>query len=334
MLSAQQGMPSSERKCSTCERTYTEGLEYCPFDGSALTVPGKPAAQAVAGTYAVGQTVADKYAILGPPIIGRHTAVYRARDTQANRVVALKVVLSEHKASKSINTRFQNEGYLLSALAHPHIVSIYDFGITHEQTQFMALKFIEGTSLSDLMKHEKRVEPKRMIVMFTQICAALEILHQKMKIHGALYPHHILLTPTGSADLVTLIDFSRSQSLGIKQVDPPELDYFGDISKGVLFASPEEMTGEAMDDRSDIYALGCVLYQALCGVAPFEGTNGVDVRNKHLSKKPIPPSTVSPGLRLPQHLDAVVMKALEKMPDKRHQTIEKFLRDLRAASAS
>lgn len=334
MLSAQQGTPAGERKCSTCERVYTEGLEYCPFDGSALSISGQAIPVTAGNLYAVGQTVADKYAVLAPPIIGRHTAVYRARDTQANRVVALKVVLAEHKGSKGINTRFQNEGYLLSALAHPHIVSIYDFGITHEQTQFMALKYIEGTSLADLMKHEKRIEPKRMIVMFTQICAALELLHQQMKIHGALYPHHILLTPTGSADLVTLIDFSRAQSLGIKQIDPPDLDYFGDVSKGVLFASPEQMTGEAMDDRSDIYSLGCVLYQALCGVAPFEGNNGVDVRNKHLAKKPIPPSAVSPGLRLPQHLDAVVMKAIEKDPDKRHQTIEKFLRDLRAASAS
>jgi serine/threonine-protein kinase len=154
-----------------------------------------------------------------------------------------------------------------------------------------------------------------------------------MKIHGSVYPHHLMLTPAGNADIVTVIDFSRSQSLGVKQEDPPELDYFGDSARTILYASPEQLTGEALDDRSDIYSLGCILYEALTGVAPFEGPNGVEIRNKHLSKKPMPPSTVTPGLRLPQYVDAVILKALEKSPDKRHQTIEKFARDFKTAMA-
>ena len=324
---------SQEKKCPTCERVYGPDLEYCPFDGGMLAAPAVPGARPQQSGYSVGQTVADKYTILSTPKVGRLSAVYKARDVQANRVVAFKVLHAEHKNDRGINTRFQNEGYLLSSLTHPHIISIHDFGITKEGTQFMALKYIEGMSLLDLMKQDKKVEPRRMGVLFSQICDGLSAVHQLMKIHGAIYPHHLMLTPTGSADIVTIIDFSRSQSLGVKQEDPPELDYFGDATKGILYASPEHMTGDALDDRSDIYSLGCILYEALTGVAPFEGLNGVEIRQKHLAKKPLPPSTVTPGVRLPQYVDAVILKALEKSPDKRHQTIEKFSRDFRTAMA-
>lgn len=324
---------SQEKKCPNCERAYGADIEYCPFDGGMLASPAAAGGRPATTGYSVGQTVADKYTILSPPKVGRHCGVYKARDVQANRIVAFRVLHSEVKTDKAVNTRFQNEGYLLSSLSHPHIVSIHDFGITKENFQFMALKYIEGMSLGDLMKQEKKVDPRRMSVLFSQICDALSSVHQLMKIHGAIYPHHLMLTPAGSADIVTVIDFSRSQSLGVKQEDPPELDYFGDAAKGVLYASPEQLTGEAMDDRSDIYSLGCILYEALTGVAPFEGANGVEIRNKHLSKKPMPPSTVTPGLRLPQYVDAVILKALEKSPDKRHQTIEKFARDFKTAMA-
>lgn len=322
-----------EKKCPNCERVYGEGLEYCPFDGGMLTAPNAVGAAPTPTGYSVGQTVADKYTILSTPKMGRHAAVYKARDVKQNRIVAFKVLHSEHKNDRAVNTRFQNEGYFLSSVTHPHIISIFDFGITAEGTQFMALKYIEGMSLAELIKQEKKVEPKRLGILFSQICEALSAVHQLMKIHAEVYPHHIMLTPTGSADIATLIDFSRAQSLGVKQDDAPELDYFGDLSKGVLYSSPEQMTGEALDDRSDIYSLGCILYEALTGVSPFEGANGVEIRNKHLSKKPLPPSTVTPGVRLPQYVDAVILKALEKSPDKRHQTIEKFSRDFKNAMA-
>lgn len=298
-----------------------------------LSSPAAQGSKQATTGYSVGQTVADKYTILSPPKIGHHCGVYKARDVEANRIVAFRVLHAEFKTDRAVNTRFQNEGYLLSSLTHPHVISIHDFGITKEGTQFMALKYIEGMNLGELMKQEKKVDPRRMSVLFSQICDALSAVHQLMKIHGSVYPHHLMLTPAGNADIVTVIDFSRSQSLGVKQEDPPELDYFGDSARTILYASPEQLTGEALDDRSDIYSLGCILYEALTGVAPFEGPNGVEIRNKHLSKKPMPPSTVTPGLRLPQYVDAVILKALEKSPDKRHQTIEKFARDFKTAMA-
>lgn len=326
---------SQEKKCPNCERVYGPDMEYCPFDGGVLASPNvggamKPAASG----YSVGQTVADKYTILSPPKVGQHCGIYKARDVQANRVVAFKVLHSEFKNDRGVNTRFQNEGYLLSSLTHPHIISIHDFGITKEGTQFMALKWVEGLSLGDVMKQDKKVDPRRVSVLFAQVCDALSAVHQQMKIHGSLYPQHILLTPAGSADIVTLIDFSRSQSLGVKQDDPPELDFFGDAARNVLYASPEALTAEALDDRSDIYSLGCILYEALTGIAPFDGANGVEIRQRHLSKKPTAPSAVTPGVRINQYVDAVILKALEKSPDKRHQTIEKFARDFKGAMAS
>ncbi|MBX9948127.1 MAG: serine/threonine protein kinase [Candidatus Obscuribacterales bacterium] len=325
---------SQEKKCPNCERVYGPDMEYCPFDGGVLASPAAQGAKATTSGYSVGQTVADKYTILSPPKVGHHCGIYKARDVQANRVVAFKVLHADHKNDKAVNTRFQNEGYLLSSLTHPHVISIHDFGVTKEGTQFMALKWVEGMSLSDLMKQDKKVDPRRLSVVFAQVCDALSAIHQLMKIHGSVYPQHILLTPAGSADIVTLIDFSRSQSLGVKQDDPPELDYFGNAAKGILYASPEAMTGEALDDRSDIYSLGCILYEALTGIAPFEGANGVEIRQKHLSKKPTAPSAVTPGVRINQYVDQVILKALEKSPDKRHQTIEKFARDFKGAMAS
>ena len=326
---------SQEKKCPNCERAYGPDLEYCPFDGGVLAAPQAPGAKApTPGGYSVGQTVADKYTILSPPKMGKHAGIYKARDVQANRIVAFRVLHAEHKNDRGVNTRFQNEGYLLSSLTHPHIISIHDFGVTKEGTQFMALKWIEGPSLLDVMKQDKKVDPKRISVLFSQVCDALSAVHQLMKIHGAVYPHHLLLTPAGSADIVTVIDFARTQSLGVKQEDPPDLDFFGDASKGVLYASPEQLTGEPLDDRSDIYSLGCILYEALTGIAPFEGVNGVEIRQKHLAKKPTAPSGVTPGVRINQYVDAVILKAMEKSPDKRHQTIEKFARDFKGALAS
>jgi serine/threonine-protein kinase len=324
---------SQEKKCPNCERVYGADLEYCPFDGGVLSSPSAGGAMPATSGYSVGQTVADKYTILSTPKVGQHCCVYKARDVHANRVVAFKVLHAEHKNDKNINTRFQNEGYLLSSLTHPHIISIHDFGITKEGTQFMALKWVEGMSLADLMKQDRKVDPKRISVAFAQVCDALSAVHQLMKIHGSLTPNHLLLTPAGSADIVTLIDFSRSQSLGIKQEDPPDLN-FSDTARGILYVSPESMMGEPLDDRSDIYSLGCILYEALSGIAPFEGANGLDIRQKHLTKKPTAPSAVTPGVRINQYVDQVILKALEKSPDKRHQTIEKFARDFKAAMAS
>lgn len=308
------------------------GMVVCPFDGATLYLPS--AAPPTTTGIPLGATIAGTYDTLALPIAGGSAEIYKVRNTKSNRVVALKILQESLASDAQAVSRFQNEAYVISTISHPHVISIHDFGKTEKGLPFMELKYIEGPTLAKVLQSEKRLDPQRAIIIFSQICSALQELHKELKIHCALAPHHIMLTPTGAgAELVTLIDFSRSQSLGVKQEDPSSLDYFGDPSRGVRYASPEQLTAEVMDDRSDIYSLGCLLYEALSGVPPFDGTNGVDIRNKHLSKTPLPLTRAAIGARIPITLESLVLKAIEKNPDKRFQTIEKFARDLKMALA-
>ncbi|HEY9785359.1 MAG TPA: serine/threonine-protein kinase, partial [Candidatus Obscuribacterales bacterium] len=325
---------TGEQKCPNCDRVYLEGLLYCPFDGATLTqaAQGSVEAAATGVGYPIGKLVAGQYTILGQPIVGHAAHIYKVRHRQSNKVAALKVLQPELVGDGQAVARFQSEAYLISTINHPHVVTIHDFGTTEEGYPFMALKFIEGPTLAQVLKTQKSLDVQRAVIIFSQVCAGLAQVHQQMKIHANLAPHHILLTPTEvGAELVTLIDFSRAQSLGVPQSDPPPLDYFGDASKGVRYASPEQLKAEVMDDRSDIYSLGCLLYEVLVGIPPFDGTNGVEIRNKHISKSPTPPSRAVPGRNVPPSLEQTILKAIEKTPDKRYQTVEKFARDLREA---
>lgn len=287
--------------------------------------------QASHGLIEMGSIVAGRYEVLSKPTIGKTAAIYRARHTLMNKEVALKVLLRGMLSDQSTVARFQNEAKIVSGLAHPNVVTIHDFGITEDGLPYMLLNYVEGPTLADALKLKRAVDVQQALNIILQVCKGLSYIHQHLKIHGGIMPKHILLTPTQGSYTATVIDFSQAQSLGVKQSIQPSWDLVSNPpAPGLYYLAPEQLKGGVLDDRTDIYALGCMMFEMLAGSPPFTGNNGMEVRTKHLSQPPQTLANLSRGV--PKLLDQILSKCLEKDPDKRFQTVEKLMRELYSLS--
>src|SRR3954452_15257171 len=244
--------------------------------------------------------------------------VYLAEDQELGRRVAIKILNDRHANDDQFVERFRREAKNAAALSHPNIVSIYDRGEA-EGTYYIAMEFIDGRTLKELIVSRGPAPLTVAVEYARQILSALRFAHRHGIVHRDIKPHNALVDAEGR---VKVADF------GIARAGTSQMTEAGSIVGTAQYLSPEQARGAAVDQRSDVYSLGIVLYELLTGNVPFNGDTPVEIAMKHLSALPEPPSALRP--EVPRELDLIVTRALAKDPAERYQSAEEMDADLEA----
>jgi serine/threonine protein kinase len=248
--------------------------------------------------------------------------VYRAHHLSLARRAALKVIAPDLADSSGFRERFSREARVAAALTHPNIVTVYDAGEV-DGTLYLAMQYIEGSDLARMLATEGRLKPYRAIDVCRQIGDALDAAHAQGLIHRDVKPANVLIEGRNAY----LTDFGLTKRLGGTQVTMA-----GDVVGTIHYVAPEQIEGREVTARSDIYALGCVLYHCLTGRMPYERDTDVAVIYAHLSEPPPRPSRVRPDL--PDGFDDVIARALDKNPERRYQSCSELMSAARAVVES
>ena len=251
---------------------------------------------------------------------GAMARVFRAFDVRLERTVAIKMLHEPLAADKQVVDRFRQEGRLAAALAHPNIVSVYDFG-EEKGRPFMVMEHVAGKNLRQIVAQEAPMSLKRATSIMRQLAAALDFAHANGVIHRDIKPENILVTDRGE---VKVGDFGIARALtGAARTTA------GTVLGTAAYASPEQFSGKPVTAESDLYSAGIVLYELLTAHLPFPGDNAVAVAMAHVNQPPPPPSTYVPGL--PRDVEAIVLKALAKDPADRYHSGYELVMALQSA---
>lgn len=283
-------------------------------------------------TIQTGIVVDDRYEIIRPLAEGGMGSVYLVREIGLERMVALKMLLDEAD-NEHQRLRFKREGQMLATLRHRNLVTCYRFGIWNS-TPYITMEFLEGRSLSEFIRTEGRMPILRAVHMAMQVCEGMKCAHSAGIVHRDLKPGNIHLLPDPASpekDLVKILDFGLARLT--QTSEGQEITKTGAVIGTLSYMSPEQCLGKIADNRSDIYALGCVLYRALTGSYPFGAENTVALMQQHVNE-PAPPLVIPGCSTVPQGLENVIYKAMEKNPDKRYQSMDEFARDLALIEAN
>ncbi|MFL5821056.1 MAG: Stk1 family PASTA domain-containing Ser/Thr kinase [Solirubrobacteraceae bacterium] len=259
-------------------------------------------------------TIVDgRYSILSRIGSGGMAEVYCAQDLQLGRRVALKLLHRRFSADPDFVERFRREASAAAGLQHPNVVGVFDRG-EWDGTYYIAMEYLEGRSLKEIVATEGPLAPARAIDIAIQILRAARFAHQRGVIHRDLKPHNVIVDDEGRAKVT---DF------GIARAGASDMTETGSIMGTAQYLSPEQAQGHAVSSRSDLYAIGILLYELLAGRVPFQGDSPVTIALKQVSEAPVPPSAYNPAV--PQELDAVVLRALEKDPAHRFASADEFI---------
>ena len=273
----------------------------------------------------IGQTISH-YRILATLGRGAMGTVYRAEDTRLGRVVALKFLSDEHLQDPHAVGRFQREARAASALNHPNICAVYDIG-EHAGQYFIAMEFLEGVPLHELITRGA-LPTDRVLELGVEVADALQTAHAKGFIHRDIKPANIFVTERGHAKL---LDFGLSKALELPATPvgstEEQLSDPGAVLGTLAYMSPEQVRGEQLDGRTDIFSLGAVLYEMTTGRRPFPGSTSGTICEAILNRTPIPVGRVSP--ESPQRLEETINKALEKDRSLRYQNASELRADLK-----
>lgn len=283
--------------------------------------PDPYAMTAARGLVRPGQRI-EEYIIEAEVGRGGMGRVYRAVHEQIGQVVALKMLLPQFFNEDRQMKRFLNEAKVLVHLQHPNLVPLLGFP-THEGRPLIVMPFIEGETLECLLAREGRLPLERAVDLFCQICEGLASVHDHGVMHRDLKPANILIRATDGQALLT--DFGIARAVGSER-----LTMTGMVVGTAEYLSPEQASGSARDDlRGDIYSVGILLYEMLTGQVPFRHANAAQVLMKQVSAQPPPPRLIVP--QLSQDVEGVVLRALEKDPNDRFQTVRELRDSLLAA---
>lgn len=269
----------------------------------------------------VGKDFAERYQITSVLGRGGMSVVYRARHKLMDRIVAIKVLHAHLVSEPTAEQRFQQEARAASSLSHQNIISVHDFGFTPEGQAFFVMDYLEGPDLSEIINEHGTLELPRAIHIFAQACEGLEHAHKKGIIHRDLKPSNLVITrQEDGSELVKIVDFGIAKIINPSEKDQQKLTQTGEIFGSPLYMSPEQCNALALDARSDIYSMGCLMYEALAKEPPHVGDTFINTVIKHINEKPKPFRVINPNLEIPEAIETVIFTCLEKSPAKRYQS--------------
>ena len=263
----------------------------------------------------VGTIVDQRYRIERVLGTGGMGAVYEAEHIEIGKKVALKVLHPQFSRQADLVARFRREARAASKVGHPNIVDVTDSGTTPDGDVYFVMERLDGLDLGEVLRHERRVAPDRVVAIGTQMCRALSAAHAAGIIHRDLKPENIfLVSREGVPDFVKVLDFGiAKQDMG-NQNSPRRLTTPGIAMGTPEYMAPEQAAGKAIDGRVDIYSVGAILYEMLTGDPPHHGANVMEILAKKATEAPTPPRELNPDV--PEALEEVVMRCLERDPDR------------------
>ncbi len=279
-------------------------------------------------TREAGSTLAGRYELLKILGQGGTGSVFMAKHTQVERIYAVKVLWKTKEHDERAYKRFLQEAKIAGSLCHANLTSVYDYGETDEGYPFLVMDFVDGVSLAELLKRCDVVDITRAVKLCVQICAGLSHAHDRGLVHRDLKPSNVMLVDHEGQEQVKIVDFGIAKVMVSAGKEQQNLTGTGEIFGTPFYASPEQCMGYTVDARSDIYSLGCLLYEILTGRKPIEGENTIQTILMHLQEPPAPFIEVRPDLNLPTSLEKIVFKCLEKKPEHRYQTVTDLSIDL------
>jgi serine/threonine-protein kinase len=273
----------------------------------------------------ISQLVADRYRVIRRLGEGGMGAVYLAEHVVIEKKIALKVLALELARRQDLVARFLQEARSASRIGHENVIDISDFGQSAEGYVYIAMEYLEGQDLGQVVRAEGALAWSRVRDILVQICRALRAAHDKGIVHRDMKPENIfLIHREGRPEFVKILDFGIAKIMGV-DANGPRLTRTGMIFGTPEYMAPEQAEGKEADHRVDIYAVGCIAYHLMTGQTPFVAENFMAMLTKHLMEDPVPPSVRRPDLAITPEMDALALKALEKDRDRRYQNMAEFL---------
>lgn len=308
------------KECPVCKRCYPDDINHCPQDGDE-TAPSLLGEPTLDGRYLLERRLGQ----------GGMGVVFQARHIFLKTSHAIKVILPDLVGNDPmLTTRFRQEALAAAAIRHQNIIAVTDFGVVRGSMPFLVMEFVKGRSLQDILTTEGAMSPPRAWEFISAIAAGVGAAHRQNIVHRDLKPLNIMVQDdVPVAEGVKILDF------GLAKIKSGELlgSFVQAQTSGLMgspyYMAPEQWSDEEPDARADIYSLGVILYQMLCGEVPFKGSSIPSIMKKHLTLPP--PSFQSMGVSIPPAIEAVVRHALEKEVRERIDSVPSFLRDLHAA---
>ncbi|MBY0359950.1 MAG: serine/threonine protein kinase [Candidatus Obscuribacterales bacterium] len=280
----------------------------------------------------IGRIINERYRIIEQVGQGGMGTVYLAEQAVLQRQVAIKLLSAQLSEDKVSVKRFEQEASASSSLQHPNLIMLYDYGMIDGKQPYLAMEYLQGDSLTHLLRQEGRINPVRCARIFTQIMDGLHYAHNKGVVHRDIKPSNIILINSEEhKDLVKVVDFGLAKLMPWSGKESQHLTKTGEVFGSPIYMSPEQCSGMKLEPSSDIYSLGITLFEALTGKVPFRGDNIVQTASKHLSDKPPLFADICPELNLSDNLQAVILKALEKKPANRYLNMLEFKEALNKA---
>lgn len=261
--------------------------------------------------------LSGRYELLEKIGDGGMAVVYKGKDRLLNRFIAIKILRPEFTKDASFVENFKRESQAAAGLSHPNIVSVYDVG-KEGNINYIVMELVEGKNLSTIIAEEAPLDYRRVIDLTKQVASALRIAHKNKIIHRDVKPHNIMVTSDGVAKLA---DFGIA-----KAVNDATLSTNSKVIGSVHYFSPEQARGNYVDERSDIYSLGIVMYEMLTGRVPFDGDNPVSIALKHINEEIVPPHEYVDGI--PPALERAVLKATNKFQTNRFNSADELIEEL------
>ncbi|HEY9233057.1 MAG TPA: protein kinase, partial [Blastocatellia bacterium] len=309
------------KRCPLCTQTFDDRYTVCPIDETEL--------MADTGDPMLGRLLDHRYRLTKKIGEGGMGSIYKAVHIEMGRTCAIKLLAPITTGREEALARFKREAKMASRIDNPHAITIYDFGEAENGLLFLAMEFIDGRPLSGVISEHRMLPIDRVAHITYQVAEALAAAHALGIVHRDLKPDNVMITRKGTdSDYVKVLDFGIAKSVADDSAD--HLTKTGFVLGTPVYMSPEQLLGENLDGRSDIYSLAIIVYEMLSGKLPFVGDNQQSVMMKRITGAPVPLRAVAP--QVSEAVEQVVMQGLAREPDERVDDAKEFAEALLSAT--